>query len=600
MSLSPAFLDELRARTLLSALIGKTVKLTKKGREFAACCPFHNEKTPSFYVNDEKAFYHCFGCGAHGDAIRWMTDQRGLPFMEAVKELAQTAGLELPAPDPRDAARAERAKSLHDVMAAAAAWFEEQYAGLPGATARAYVEKRGITEATRKTFGLGYAPDSKTGLRRALERFGDAMLVEAGLLIQVEDKEPYDRFRDRLMIPIRDPRGRVIAFGGRIIGQGEPKYLNSPDTPLFDKGRTLYNLDRAAPAARKAGRLFVVEGYLDVIALAKGGVDEAVAPLGTALTEHQIERLWRLIDAPILCFDGDAAGQKAGVRAATRALAHLTPGKTLTIAQLPAGLDPDEAIKAGGAEAHEFSLSEYLWRWEFASKPHKTPDERAALRSRLSDYAKLITHPELSRQYDREFRDLFEKAFPWQPRRPDRRTTRSVQPVDSVTKTVGTSGIERVLIKGVVAGLLRFPDMLSAQAEALHALRFGDPLIARLMDSLVDLALHEQALDPERLATILRSGEFDALARDLLRADSLPFSFTRKDAEPDRARTELAEAIQVMVERPEVDAALAAATARLKESFDETTYGEQQRLLEMRVDIDRRLANLMQDDEGAN
>jgi DNA primase len=622
MSLSPAFLDELRARTLLSALIGKTVKLTKKGREFAACCPFHDEKTPSFYVNDEKAFYHCFGCGAHGDAIRWMTDQRGLPFIEAVKELAQSAGMELPAPDPRDVARNERAKSLHDVMAAAAAWFEEQYAGLAGSAARAYVEKRGISETTRKAFGLGYAPDSKTGLRRALERFGDAMLVEAGLLILVEDKEPYDRFRDRLMIPIRDPRGRVIAFGGRIIGQGEPKYLNSPDTPLFDKGRTLYNLDRAAPAARKANRMIVVEGYLDVIALAQAGIDEAVAPLGTALTEHQIERLWRQVDAPLLCFDGDSAGQKAAFRAATRALPGLAPGRSLAFLTLPSGQDPDDLVRSGGSKAFEAlaaapePLVDRLWNHEVAAEALATPEQRAGLRKRLNELVSTIGDPDVRQQYQAEFRERFEVNFlqrrsfqrpPFQPqpfqrgqRPPFRSAWAPPRPTSAEAKTVGASGIERVLIKGVVAGLLRFPDMLSAQAEALHALQFGDPLVARLIDSLVDLALHEQALDTERLATILRSGEFDALARDLLRADSLPFSFTRKDAEPDRARTELAEAIQVMVERPEVDAALAEATARLKESFDETTYGEQQRLLEMRVDIDRRLANLMQDDEGAN
>jgi DNA primase len=622
MSLSPAFLDELRARTLLSALIGKTVKLTKKGREFAACCPFHDEKTPSFYVNDEKAFYHCFGCGAHGDAIRWMTDQRGLPFIEAVKELAQSAGMELPAPDPRDVARNERAKSLHDVMAAAAAWFEEQYAGLAGSAARAYVEKRGISETTRKAFGLGYAPDSKTGLRRALERFGDAMLVEAGLLILVEDKEPYDRFRDRLMIPIRDPRGRVIAFGGRIIGQGEPKYLNSPDTPLFDKGRTLYNLDRAAPAARKANRMIVVEGYLDVIALAQAGIDEAVAPLGTALTEHQIERLWRQVDAPLLCFDGDSAGQKAAFRAATRALPGLAPGRSLAFLTLPSGQDPDDLVRSGGSKAFEAlaaapePLVDRLWNHEVAAEALATPEQRAGLRKRLNELVSTIGDPDVRQQYQAEFRERFEVNFlqrrsfqrpPFQPqpfqrgqRPPFRSAWAPPRPTSAEAKTVGASGIERVLIQGVVAGLLRFPDMLSAQAEALHALQFGDPLVARLIDSLVDLALHEQALDTERLATILRSGEFDALARDLLRADSLPFSFTRKDAEPDRARTELAEAIQVMVERPEVDAALAEATARLKESFDETTYGEQQRLLEMRVDIDRRLANLMQDDEGAN
>jgi DNA primase len=619
MSLSPAFLDELRARTLLSALVAKTLKLTKKGREFAACCPFHNEKTPSFYVNDEKGFYHCFGCGAHGDAIRWMTDQRGLPFIEAVKELAQAANLELPAPDAREAARAERAKSLHDVMAAAAAWFEEHYAGLSGGAARAYVDKRGIKEATRKAFGLGYAPDGKNGLRRALASFGDAMLVEAGLLIHVEDKDPYDRFRGRLMIPIRDPRGRVIAFGGRIIGQGEPKYLNSPDTPLFDKGRTLYNLDRAAPAARKSGRMIVVEGYLDVIALAQVGIEEAVAPLGTALTEHQIERLWRQVDAPLLCFDGDSAGQKAAFRAATRALPGLAPGRSLAFLTLPPGKDPDDLVRSGGAAAFEAlnaePLVDRLWNHEVAAEPLATPEQKAGLRKRLKELVATIADPHVRQQYQAEFRERFETNFlqrkplqrqPYQPgSRPPFRPGARWQPpppasAQAETKVVGASGIDRVLVKGVVSGLLRFPDMLARHAEALHTLQLGDPLVARLIESLVDLALHDQALDTEQLTTILRASEFDALARDLLRADSLPFSFTRKDAEPERARAELAEAIQVMVERPELDAALAAATARLKESFDETTYEEQQRLLEMRVDIDRRLANLMQDDEGAN
>jgi DNA primase len=615
MSLSPAFLDELRARTLLSALVGKTLKLTKKGREFAACCPFHSEKTPSFYVNDEKAFYHCFGCGAHGDAIRWMTDQRGLPFIDAVKELAQAAGLDLPAPDAREAARAERAKSLHDVMAAAASWFEEQYAGLSGNAARAYVEKRGIAEPARKAFGLGYAPDSKAALRRALDSFGDAMLVEAGLLIQVEDKEPYDRFRDRLMIPIRDPRGRVIAFGGRIIGQGEPKYLNSPDMPLFDKGRTLYNLDRAAPAARKAGRMIVVEGYMDVIALAKAGIEEAVAPLGTALTEHQIERLWRQVDAPLLCFDGDAAGQKAAYRAATRALPGLAPGRSLAFLTLPAGQDPDDVVKSGGRAAFETlaatpePLVDRLWNHEVAAEPLSTPEQRAGLRKRLNELVAAIADPDVRQQYQAEFRTRFETQFLQRPA-PNRPFVRGQfkpgqrweppRPLSAEAKTVGTSGIERALVKGVVAGLLRFPDMLARHAEALHALTFGDPVVARLIDSLVDLALHEQALDTERLHTILHASEFDALARDLLRADSLRFSFTRKDADPDRARADLGEAIQVMIERPEIEAALHAATENLKRSLDEDALSEQQRLLEMRVEIDRRLANLMQDDEGAN
>ena len=254
MSLSPQFLDELRARTLLSALIGRSVKLQKAGREWKACCPFHQEKTPSFYVNDEKSFYHCFGCQAHGDAIRFLTDSKGLPFMDAVKELADAAGMQVPAPDPRAQEQAERAIGLHEVMEAAQSWFEECLGGLEGSDARAYLDKRGVSEASRRRFGFGFAPDSRGKLRTALKRFGPEMLIEAGLLIVPEDdREPYDRFRGRLMFPIRDRRGRVIAFSARILGAGEPKYLNSPDTPLFDKGRTLFNIDLAAPAARESG-----------------------------------------------------------------------------------------------------------------------------------------------------------------------------------------------------------------------------------------------------------------------------------------------------------------------------------------------------------
>src|SRR6478672_9648279 len=268
MTLSPAFLDELRARTVLSSIIAPSVKLIRAGREWKACCPFHNEKTPSFTVNDDKGFYHCFGCGAHGDAIRFLTDQRGMPFMDAVKELAAKAGLELPAPDPQAKERAERASSLTDVMGEVARWYSDQLQGLGGADARDYLRRRGIEQETIARFGLGLAPDNRTALRKALAKLGEDKLVETGMLIQPEEggKEPYDRFRGRLMIPIRDARGRVIGFGGRIIGAGEPKYLNSPETPLFDKGRTLYNIDRASPASRKAGRVVVVEGYMDVIA----------------------------------------------------------------------------------------------------------------------------------------------------------------------------------------------------------------------------------------------------------------------------------------------------------------------------------------------
>ena len=254
MSLSPQWLDELRTRITLSSIIARTTRLTKTGHEFKACCPFHNEKSPSFTVNDLKGFYHCFGCGAHGDAIRWMTDQRGLSFMDAVKELAAEAGMEVPAADPRAAAAAEQRDSLHDVMKAAQDWFAARLASDEGAKARAYLATRGFNERTVERFGFGYAPEGRQALKAALSQFPEELLIEAGLRIAVEEKEPYDRFRGRLMLPIEDARGRVIAFGGRILDAQKtdaPKYLNSPDTTLFDKGRTLYNLHRAGPASRQ-------------------------------------------------------------------------------------------------------------------------------------------------------------------------------------------------------------------------------------------------------------------------------------------------------------------------------------------------------------
>src|SRR3954453_1393258 len=419
MTLSTAFLDELRARTVLSAVIAPTVKLIRAGREWKACCPFHNEKTPSFTVNDDKGFYHCFGCGAHGDAIRFLTDQRGMQFMDAVKELAAKAGIEVPAPDPQARERAERTASLTDVMAEVAKYYSDQLQGIAGADAREYLKRRDIDPATMQRFGLGLAPDSRTALKRALEKLGEDRLVETGMLIKPEEGDTYDRFRGRLMIPIRDARGRVIAFGGRILGEGEPKYLNSPDTPLFDKGRTLYNIDRASPASRTAKRLIVVEGYMDVIALDRAGIAEVVAPNGTAVTEAQLERMWRLDPSPILCFDGDSAGRKAAIRAALRALPHLGPERTLRFVELPSGQDPDDVVRSataaagGGAAAQQRAgreafeallanpepLDARLWRHEVEAEPLATPEARASLKQRLLNHSATITTPALARMY---------------------------------------------------------------------------------------------------------------------------------------------------------------------------------------------------------
>lgn len=621
MSLSTAFLDELRARTLLSALVGRTTKLQKAGREWRACCPFHNEKTPSFYVNDDKGFYHCFGCSAHGDAIRWMTDQRGLPFIDAVKELAQAAGMEMPALDPRAAEKAEAAKGLYEACADAAAWFTAQLRGLGGAEARNILERRGILTETATAFGLGFAPDSRGGLKSALKDYGDPLLVEAGLLIQVEDKAPYDRFRGRLMIPIRDQRGRAVAFGGRIIGDGEPKYLNSPETPLFDKGRTLYNLDRAAPACRKAGRMLVVEGYMDVIALAQAGFAEAVAPLGTALTEAQLERLWRLSDVPMLCFDGDSAGQKAAIRAAHRALPLLAPGRSLAFVTLPHGLDPDDLVRTRGAAAFEALLAapeqlvDRLWAHELAAGPLATPEQKAGLKQRLGELAGGIADASVRTEYLAEFRRRFDALYAvqraaWQPRAPFERGKRwdgkrwdggkpPIGPVSARAKTVGASGIDHILAKAVLAGFIRHPAEIARHMEMLGSLRLADETLGRLFTAVVDLAVEDQTLDSAGLRTILARSGFDQIASDLLRADQLRCSFTQKDADPEVARADLDEAVAILVARPEVDAALAEATAAMQARQSDDAFTRQVALVKEQAALDARLANLVQANEDA-
>uniref|UniRef100_UPI00082EAF82 DNA primase n=1 Tax=Novosphingobium lentum TaxID=145287 RepID=UPI00082EAF82 len=503
MSLTPQWLDELRSRVTLSGVIGRTTRLTKAGREFKACCPFHNEKSPSFTVNDEKGFYHCFGCGAHGDAIRWLTDQRGLSFMDAVKELAVEAGMEIPAPDPRAAAVAEQQKSLHDVMAAAQAFFVHSLTTDAGAEARRYLASRGFPARTVEDFGFGFAPDSRTAIKDALAQFPEAMLIEAGLRIVVEGKDPYDRFRNRLMLPICDARGRPIAFGGRILDAAKvdaPKYLNSPDTPLFDKGRTVYNLHRAAPASRQSGRVVVVEGYMDVVALAAAGIGEAVAPLGTALTEHQIERLWRIVECPVLCFDGDAAGRRAALRACLRALPLLRPGHSLRIATLPAGMDPDDVVKRDGPQAMEDllgsarNLVEVLWDAEREAAPLATPEDKAGLKARLMTHVDTIADPDIKPLYRRDLLERFDAlAFARRERpafKPGARSNRSgpwkpaPPPLASATaaRLQSRVGSGDALLAAVIAGFIAMPHEIARHAESLARLVPADPMLGATID----------------------------------------------------------------------------------------------------------------------
>ena len=609
MTLSPAWLDELRARTLLSAVIAPSVKLVRAGREWKACCPFHNEKTPSFTINDDKHFYHCFGCGAHGDAIRFLTDARGLQFMDAVKELAAKAGMEVPAPDPRAKERAERASSLTDVMAACQTWFADQLQVTGGAAARDYLHKRGIGAEVVARFGIGLAPDSRTALKRALSSLGEDRLVETGMLIRPDEegKETYDRFRGRIMIPIRDARGRVIAFGGRILGDGEPKYLNSPDTPLFDKGRTLYNIDRAGPASRTARRLIVVEGYMDVIALDRAGIAEGVAPNGTAVTEAQLERMWRLDPAPILCFDGDPAGRKAAIRAALRALPLLGPERTLRFVELPAGQDPDDIVSSGGREALEALLAapepldQRLWRHERDHAPLATPEARAGLRQRLMEHAQAIGDPELRRLYRDQWLSRFDAEFasarPSARRaanRFDRKTGRWAPPeppASDAARRIGRSGIDAATARALLVGFAYYPDALGAHVEQLAHLPIVDRTLSTARDRLVDLALSGEELDRSALVTILQlaRGHPDH-ARSLSSYGG--FSFTRSDTDPERAVRDLGIAIDALAAGEEIGAALDEATERLKAGEDDA-YDEQLRLRAARDEVMQRLAALV-------
>jgi DNA primase len=577
VSLSPQFLDELRARTLLSALIGRTTKLQKAGREYRACCPFHNEKSPSFYVNDDKGFYHCFGCSAHGDAIRWLTDQRSLPFMDAVKELAQSAGMDMPAMDPRAAEKAEAAKGLHEACADAALWFTDQLNGIAGAEARTVLEKRGIKPETARAFALGYAPDSRTKLKDALKVYGDPMLIEAGLLISVEEKTPYDRFRGRLMIPIRDPRGRTVAFGGRIIGDGEPKYLNSPETPLFDKGRTLYNLDRAGPAARKAGRVLVVEGYMDVIALAQAGFEEAVAPLGTALTEAQLERLWRMSDVPILCLDGDAPGQKAAIRAAHRALPMLAPGRSLAFVTLPQGQDPDDVIHSGGKKAFETLLSkaqsieEFLWRIELAGTRTDTPDGRALLKQRLEQRAQEIAHPDLQREYKRTFLKRYFDLFGIK-----RNNAEAInEAVAKATRNPGR-GLEYALGRAVLLGVMRHPRVLHSYFDEIFQLKFNDRYLNDWKLELLELPQKYNELTEDLVEQIIAQTKVAPIDLRNYEKD-LAFSFYRKSSDPLMAEADLKKVLDLLNEEYEAKIALDLARQAFVAETTEERFAEQTR-----------------------
>jgi DNA primase catalytic core len=426
MRFSPALLDEIRARLSVSQVVGRKVALKRKGREFGGLSPFKTEKSPSFFVNDQKGFYHCFASGEHGDIFKFLMTTEGLSFSEAVEQLAGEAGVPLPKASAQDAERESERTRLYALLEVSAAFFEAQLVGPNGTEARAYLEKRGVKAATIKKFRLGYGPKGRAMLKEHLAKAGFTTeeMITSGMLIGGEDiPVAYDRFRDRVMFPITDLKDRPIAFGGRAMQKDErAKYLNSPETPLFHKGGILFNAAKARPLAFERDQVIAVEGYMDVVALTEGGFGQSVAPLGTALTEDQVKLLWRMTPEPILCFDGDAAGQKAAYRAVDTVLPHLKPGFSVAFVFLPDGLDPDDMIRQQGADAMKACLaaakplSEVLFDREWAAGEWTTPERRARLEAQLRALVVKITDASVRGHYGQAIAERLDKAWGRAPR----------------------------------------------------------------------------------------------------------------------------------------------------------------------------------------
>jgi DNA primase len=500
MRFSSPFLDEIRARVPLSSLVGRHVQWDRRksapGRgDYWACCPFHTEKSPSFHADDRKGRYHCFGCKASGDHFTFLVEKEGLSFPEAVERLAAEAGLPVPASTPDDEAREERRTSLYDVMELAAKHFEAELHAATGAPARAYLEGRGLKGAVLEDFRIGFAPDQRHRLKIRLAEAGitSEMMAEAGLVITGDDiAVAFDRFRGRIMFPIRDHRGRVIAFGGRALsGDQQAKYLNSPETPLFHKGGVLYNLDRARRPAHEAGQIVAVEGYMDVIAMTRAGFANTVAPLGTALTEDQLRLLWRIAPEPVLCFDGDAAGLKAAGRALDLALPLLEPGLSIRFALLPEGQDPDDLFAAQGALglkrilSNLRSLGDMLWNRLSSDLDIRNPDSRALVEKRIENLYSIIKNSTIAKHYVSVLRNYFWTAL------------RINSKIDNQNfkKLAGArfekfrplKGATKIAERELISFLILDPQLMEDHFEIVRKIEFDDKILGSMLQSLIDL-----------------------------------------------------------------------------------------------------------------
>ncbi len=549
MSIPPRFMEELRSRLVLSDIIQRKVRLTRAGREFKGCCPFHNEKTPSFYVNDDKQFYHCFGCGAHGDAIGFAMQHDNQSFIEAIETLAQEAGMEVPQQSPQDIQKSKEEKSLYTLMEEAARWMEAQLRDPSNKEAYRYITDRGMSEEQLNNFRVGYAPADRNAVRKAMQALGytDTQMIEVGILrAGKEGREPYAFFRERIMFPVPDRRGRVVAFGGRILpdhlrppdsfsrgGDYVPaKYMNSSDTTLFHKGGMLYGEPRARQAAIDGHPLVVVEGYVDVIACAKAGYSGAMAPMGTALTEEQIMVLWRMIpDArkvPILCFDGDSAGRRAAARAAERIMPLLKPDHSARFAFLPDGQDPDSLVNGQGKKALESILNaaiplvDFIWMYHTSGQNFDTPEARAGLSKILEDEVLRITDREVQHYYRQAFREKINKTFGSSYQKNYNGNKSSFVPYKKPANQPVTPmkhpsySRDKLMEQILLASLLNHPALFDMVEEEVGMLEIGEERLDLLRQSLVTHLSENANVQRDALLQTLSNDGYESEIKGIL------------------------------------------------------------------------------------
>ena len=527
------FLDELRSRISIADVVGTKVKLTKRGREYLGLCPFHNEKTPSFTVNESKGFYHCFGCGAHGDIVKFEMDANGLPFIDAVKKLADKVGMQLPSWSKESQEQNLKRKSLYEIMDIACAFFEKNLRMPVGAQGLAYFkEKRGLSDETIKKFRLGFAPNNN-GLKALLSSKGvsEHDMAELGLIAVPEDKNrsPHDFFRERVMIPIIDKQGNVIAFGGRIMDNSQPKYLNSPETPIFNKRRILYNMNNAREPAYGSKRLIICEGYMDVIALDCFNFNYAVAPLGTALTEEQIIEAWRVCNTPTLCFDGDGAGIKAAIRSIDRVLPILKAGYSVNYIFLKEKKDPDELLRSLGAPMFEQYLQrakplvDILWHKCKMNKDTDTPEQKALIEKETFDEVAKIKDDQIRNYYTQEMKKRIYYTFgkgsiykntptpnnnePTQVNNPQKtayKARRIKQENTSVYHFVKKTPLNDLVIRGIIAAMLLYPELIEKYEEKLTAFEINDSRMAKVLAEIIEINQEDEHLDSETLIEKLK------------------------------------------------------------------------------------------------